>query len=291
MDTLTFVGSRWVMILLEEGALLGVGVLASGLIDAFVGRAAMARLPRRTLPAAITGALLGLVIPAGSVGSIVVARRLLIKGAAPALVVAYLLGGPLLSLIALAGLAAAPVTLALAAAVMAATLTLALTGGWVWSLHPAPGALLRRETFAHAGTLTLAPGLHHAWTVAARETVEIGRWLVIGGLLAAILGAAITPEALDSRVESPEATAWAGLLLGFAHATGPLTTALAAPDVIARLGSGAAAGFLLMGAAASLTRVIALLAVFRWRMVLALVALIALVAALAGAWIALNTSW
>jgi len=103
-EPLTLFVSRFLDVLVGAAPFLLFGALAAGLIEGFLSRDDLARLiPLRPLPAALAGSVLGLILPVGEYGVIPVTRALLRKGLPLPAAIAFLLAGPLINPIALAG--------------------------------------------------------------------------------------------------------------------------------------------------------------------------------------------
>ena len=86
-------------ILLEGVPFLLLGSCISGAIEVLVPRVWLEEriFPRKALPAAVVGSLLGMLFPVCSCGNIPVSRRLLTKGVPVAGVVGYLLAAPIIN--------------------------------------------------------------------------------------------------------------------------------------------------------------------------------------------------
>lgn len=95
-------------IFIEAVPFLLAGSLVSGLIEQFVNRQTLFRLlPRRPVPAALAGALLGFTFPVCECGVVPVTRRLYQKGMPLSVGVAFLLAAPVINPIVLASTYAA----------------------------------------------------------------------------------------------------------------------------------------------------------------------------------------
>ena len=85
-------------IFIEAAPFLLIGSLVSGLIAVFVDQSMLDRyLPRRALPAALSGAALGLIFPVCECGVVPVTRRLYEKGLPMSVGVAFLLAAPVIN--------------------------------------------------------------------------------------------------------------------------------------------------------------------------------------------------
>ena len=95
-------------IFIEALPYLLLGTLISGLVEVFLDRELMARfISRRSIPAAITGAFMGLIFPVCECGVIPLTRRLFHKGLPLPAGIAFLLAAPVLNPIVIFSTAAA----------------------------------------------------------------------------------------------------------------------------------------------------------------------------------------
>ena len=85
-------------IFIEAVPFLLAGSLVSGLIEVFVDKGALARyVPRRAVPAAFVGSLLGFAFPVCECGVVPVTRRLYQKGLPVSVGIAFLLSAPVIN--------------------------------------------------------------------------------------------------------------------------------------------------------------------------------------------------
>src|SRR5690606_10573070 len=90
-------------IFIEAVPFLLAGSLVSGLIDVFVDNESLARYePKRAVPAAFVGALLGFAFPVCECGVVPVTRRLYQKGLPVSVGIAFLLSAPVINPVVLA---------------------------------------------------------------------------------------------------------------------------------------------------------------------------------------------
>ena len=282
-EPLTLFAARFLDTLLGAAPFLLFGALAAGLIESFLSRDDLARLiPRRILPAALAGSVLGLFLPVGEYGVIPVARALLRKGMPLPAAVAFLLAGPVINPIALAGtyvalrdhdpsLLALRAAVALVSAVLIGTLAAFAPGRerWVRPAPPAPDAPPRA-------------GLRRALIASGREIALLGRYLLIAALLAAGVRLILAPGDFESLAEGRVGAVLALEAHAFALPAGTPADAFAARDFTGAFARGAVLAFLAGGAMLDLTGTVLLLSLARRRAVFALLALTLLITALAG---------
>jgi len=282
-EPLTLFVSRFLDVLVGAAPFLLFGALAAGLIEGFLSRDDLARLiPRRPLPAALAGSVLGLILPVGEYGVIPVTRALLRKGLPLPAAIAFLLAGPLINPIALAGtyvalrdrdssLLALRAAVALIAAVLIGTLAAFASGRERW-LRPAPAA---PDALPYVG-------LRHALSAGGREIALLGRTLLIAALLAEGIRLILAPGDFESLAEGRVSAVLALEARAFALPTGTPADAFAARDLSGAFARGAVLAFLAGGAMLDLTGAVLLLSVARRRAVFALLALTLLISGLAG---------
>jgi uncharacterized membrane protein YraQ (UPF0718 family)/Tol biopolymer transport system component len=282
-ELLTLFISRFLAILWGAAPFLLFGALAAGLIESFLSRDDVARLiPRRPVLAALAGSVLGLIVPVGEYGVIPVTRALLRRGMPLPAAVAFLLAGPVISPIALAGtyvalrdhdlsLLALRAAVALLAATLIGTLAALIAGreSWLRPASPVPDAPPRA-------------GLRFALAASGREIVLLGRYLLIAALLAAGVRLLLAPHDFESLAEGRVGAVVALGARAYALPDGTPADAFAARDLTETFARGAVLAFLSFGAMLDLAGTILLLRVARRRAVLALLALTLAISALAG---------
>lgn len=213
-------------IFIEALPFLLAGVLASSAIHLFVSPDLVRRLsPRHPVPAALTGALLGLAFPVCECGSVPATRRLLAKGAPLPLGIAFVLAAPAVNPIVIVSTwVAFSGQPELVFARIGLTILIAAAVGLVLGAHPRPWELLARRgdvpsehvhgpDCAHDEAADGGP-LRRLLSHASVEFFEMGRYLVVGALIAAALQTMIPRPALLSLGQGPLVSALA--LMGLA---------------------------------------------------------------------------
>ncbi len=171
---------------------LGLGVVVSGLIAAFVSPERLARwLPRRTGAAILAAGVSGAALPGCECGSVPVARRLFGDGVTGAAALTFMLAAPAVNPVVLVATAVAfPGQPAMVAARGIASLLTALIMGAVWSRWGRIDWITRRM-----------PATHHTdaprWTVfteaARHDFLQAASYLVLGAAAAAVLHVLVPP--------------------------------------------------------------------------------------------------
>jgi uncharacterized membrane protein YraQ (UPF0718 family) len=196
-------------IFIEALPFLLAGVIASSAIHLFVSPEQVRRLsPRSPLLAALAGSLLGLAFPVCECGSVPTTRRLLAKGAPLPLGIAFVLAAPAVNPVVIASTWVAfggrP---EIVAGRILLTVLIASATAVALGIHPRPHELLAPLDHQHdhdheherAGRSRFDALLSHA----SDEFFEMGRYLVIGALIAATLQTLIPRTALLALGQGP----------------------------------------------------------------------------------------
>ncbi len=208
--------TRFLGIFIEAVPFLLLGSLTSGLIESFVKSDDIVRLmPRNRLGAALGGAFLGLAFPVCECGVVPVTRRLFSKGMPVSMGVAFLLAAPFMNPIVFASTYIAfgfgPVFIGR----FVITIVVAVTVALVIGISAKPGSVLKPIAMAggHAkhghddrghdhdhdhdhDLASLREKLLHAVGVASDEFFEMGRFLILGSALAALMQTLVPQESL-----------------------------------------------------------------------------------------------
>ena len=204
--------TRFLGIFIEAVPFLLLGSLTSGLIESFVKADDILRfMPRNRLGAALGGAFLGLVFPVCECGVVPVTRRLFSKGLPLSMGVAFLLAAPFMNPIVFASTYIAfgigPVFIGR----FVITIIVAVTVALVIGVFAKPGSVLKPVAMAggahdhdhdhddhdhkHAPPGT-RDKLLHAAQIASDEFFEMGRFLILGSALAALMQTLVPQESL-----------------------------------------------------------------------------------------------
>lgn len=274
-------------IFIEALPFLLLGTLASGLVEEFLKPDTVGRwMPHTRLGSALSGALLGLAFPVCECGVVPLTRRLFRKGLPVSVGVAFLLAAPVINPVVIASTYAAfgwgPVLLGR----VALSLFIATTVGLIFGLAPHPmrllhfsawpttpdgdGATLSNAATAHS---SLPTRLVHALSVASDEFFEMGRYLVLGSLLAAAMQTVVPQSALLAVGRGPLSSAAAMLALAFTLSVCSTVDAFLALAFVNLFTTGSILGFLVFGPMVDVKSVLMFLSVFHRRVALYLVLL------------------
>jgi uncharacterized membrane protein YraQ (UPF0718 family) len=208
---------NFLAIILEAMPFMLIGSLAGGLIEVFVPAAFIDRvLRRRPLRAILLAGVFGFVVPVCECAIVPVVRRLLGKGVPLGAAVTFLLAGPIVN----------PLVLwstAVAYSYEWSMVGLRLGGGYLIAvvIGLATAAVFRRgnglkaqlppEPFAACGCShdlgqdgqPLARRLYHAVEHAGDDFFSVGRFLIIGALVAAVLRSSVSLDTFTLMAAAP----------------------------------------------------------------------------------------
>jgi uncharacterized membrane protein YraQ (UPF0718 family) len=205
-------------IFIEAAPFLLLGTIASGLVEVFVNREELIRLiPRNVFLATLIGALLGFIFPVCECGVVPLTRRLFRKGLPLSVGVTFLLAAPVFNPIVIASTVAAFGFGPILFGRLGLSLIIAVTTGLLFSLEKYPRRLLQTVAWAPmtgaSGLVPaaaqrferppLGPGLRVTARVAMQEFFEMGRYLIFGASLAALLQTFVPQSALVTVSAGP----------------------------------------------------------------------------------------
>ncbi|MCD1260372.1 permease [Paenibacillus athensensis] len=273
--------TMFISIVLEALPFILLGVVLSALLQVFVPEAWIRRLiPRNPLLGIVVACVIGIIFPVCECGMIPVVRRLIQKGMPVYAAVVFILTGPIINPVVYAAtymafrsdpaIAYARMGLAFAVA--------AVVGLLVYRTvrrnplrHSAAGLTGEgAEAHSHSGGKLAAMFTH-----AAEEFFEMGKYLIAGALLAALMQTFVARESLVAVGQS-------GLLshlfmMGFAYVLSLCSTsdAFVASSFTGLFTKGSLLTFLVFGPMLDMKSTLMLLSVFKTRFVLLLALLIA----------------
>ena len=306
-------------IFIEAAPFLLLGSLAAGLIAEFVTPDDIARFfPRNKIAASIAGALLGMVFPVCECGVVPVVRRLYQKGFPISAGIAFLLGAPVLNPIVIASTYAAFGLGPIFWGRIAFTLLIAAGIGLVFStqsnlarvivprtLVPVMGGMdegrrprLEGKPPSHPfpaphfrPSASISIRLQNAFSVATDEFFDMGRFLVVGALIATTLQTFVPQQTLIGIGRGPVSSVIALQLLAFVLSVCSTVDAFLALSFVNTFTVGAIIAFLVFGPMVDIKSTMLYLNVFRPRVVFYIVALCFLSSLLIGVFINLNIAW
>ncbi len=305
-DTLVIFSTRFLGIFIEAAPFLLLGTLTSGLIEAFLSHDDIVRfVPRHPLLAAMTGGVLGFAFPVCECGVVPVTRRLYRKGLPLPVGIAFLLASPVINPIVIASTYAAFHERAPAMVYwrVGVALVVAVLIGLLFTFQRDPEKLLRPVSTPNAGAgnphpvaatsptparMALLPGVRHALTLAGEEFFEMGRYLILGSMLAASMRFVIPQGDLEALATNPVNSVFVMQALAFLLSICSTADAFVALDFANTFTLGSVLGFLTFGPMVDIKSTLMFLGVFRRRVVLYLILLPFLLTTLIALWVNLN---
>lgn len=279
-------------IFIEAVPYLLLGTLASGLVEVFMDEETLSRwFPRNRWGGVLIGSLMGLSFPVCECGVVPLARRLMQKGLPVSSAIAFLLAAPVMNPIVIASTYAAFGLGAIFWGRLGLTLLIAVISGFVFSLEEQPENLLRLDTVSSCATTnpvsalgaqsSLRWKLNRVLVTAGGEFFEMGRYLVLGALLAAGLQTFI-PQAILTGVGQGSILA-VPVMMALAVLLSICSTvdAFVALAFVGTFSSGSILAFLVFGPMVDIKSVLLFSRVFRLKTIVYLVALSFLLTAVA----------
>ena len=280
---LSVFATRFLGIFVEAVPFLLLGSITSGLIETFIKSDDIMRyLPRNRLGAAIGGAFLGLVFPVCECGVVPVARRLFKKGSPVSLGIAFLLAAPFMNPIVFASTYIAfgfgPVFIGR----IIVTILVAVIVGVVVGSFAQRSAVLKPISLGgahddHAHHDHEAPStrakLMGALGIAGDEFFEMGRFLIFGSILAALMQTLVPQESLLALGTGPVLSVVFMQILAYVLSVCSTVDSFLALAFVNTFTAGAIVSFLSFGPMVDIKSTLMFTGVFRRRIVLYLVLL------------------
>ena len=285
MDLLSQFTSVFLGIFIEAVPFLLLGTLASGMVEVFFDQEELARiLPRQPLLAALTGSLMGLFLPVCECGVVPLTRRLYQKGVPSAVGISFLLAAPVINPVVIASTYAAFGFSPVFWGRIALTLGIAVITGLVFSLQPDVNQILRdpipSKITEEPLVVALAPPvvvvplgqrLRRMVVIAGDEFFEMGRYLVIGSLMAALLQTFVPQQILASLGRGPVLSVVVMAAIAVLLSVCSTVDAFIALAFIGQFPTGALLSFLVYGPMVDIKSTLMFTRVFRRRGVVYLV--------------------
>lgn len=303
---LSIFSTRFLGIFIEAVPVLLLGTLVSGVIDSFLTPDDIARIvPRNPFLATLVGAVMGFAFPVCECGVVPVVRRLFNKGLPMWVGVTFLLAAPVINPVVFVSTYVAfgfgPVLVGR----ILVTLAVSITVGLVFALGARPqdvlqpGALMPvmggsgEIALSRAQTMRkpLGAGLRDALSSANHEFFDMGRYLIIGSVLAATMQTLLSQNALLALGRGPVISVVVMLSLAFLVSVCSTVDAFLALAFVSTFTTGSILTFLIFGPMVDIKSTLMLLGVFKRRTVLYLIILPLLMNALIGIWLNLNVAF
>lgn len=292
--------TRFLSIFIEAAPFLLMGTLVSGLLEVFVSREDIVRaVPKNPVLATVGGAFLGFAFPVCECGVVPVTRRLFTKGLPTSVGVAFVLAAPVMNPIVLVSTYIAfrdyNEGLFLIIGRFVVTAVVAIIVGVVFALTSKPHEVLLPGSLAPvtggAGAALPSPrrpslgaGLASALRFGVDEFFDMGRFLVIGTLLASLMQTFVGESTLRVLGEGPVLSVIIMQLLAFILSVCSTVDAFLALSFTGSFPAGSILSFLTFGPMIDIKSTLMFAGVFRRRAVAYLILLPFLLTLLVGVW-------
>jgi len=293
MLVLSVFATRFLGIFVEAVPFLLLGSITSGLIETFIKSDDIMRyLPRNRLGAAVGGAFLGLVFPVCECGVVPVARRLFTKGSPVSLGVAFLLAAPFMNPIVFASTYIAfgfgPVFIGrIIVTILVAVIVATVIGSFAGRSAVLKPISLGGGHDDHAHCDHDEPStrakLMGALGIAGDEFFEMGRFLIFGSILAALMQTLVPQESLLALGTGPILSVVFMQILAYVLSVCSTVDSFLALAFVNTFTTGAIVSFLSFGPMVDIKSTLMFTGVFRRRIVLYLILLPFVMNLLAGA--------
>jgi len=268
-------------IFIEALPFVVAGVLVSSTIALFVSDARIQRLtPKEPFLAAVVGSLLGLLFPVCECGTVPTTRRLLHKGAPLPFGVAFLLAAPVINPIVIAATYVAfNGDWLIVGGRIGLTFLIAVNVALVLSWLPRQQTLLARGV-AHTGVGCGCEQHGHQRSISgilrhsAEELLDMGRWLIIGALLAATLQTFVPQSTLLGIGSGPLTSVLVLMALAVLLSVCSTVDAFLALALSTTFGPGALLAFLIFGPMIDIKSTLMFLTTLSGRAVAMIIALV-----------------
>ncbi len=293
-DQLSLFTTIFLGIFIEAAPFLLLGTLASGIVEIFFRRDQLQRfIPENPFLGALAGGVMGLFFPVCECGVVPLTRRLFKKGLPPSVGVAFLLASPVLNPIVIASTYAAFGWGPMLWLRIGLSLAIAVSVGLIFSVQKYPWWLLQPSSIATVmgasedtpepkDVLPLATRLRLVLQHAADEFFEMGRYLIIGAILAALMQTFISQSALLALGEGPFSSLIVMILLAVILSICSTVDAFVSLAFVGSFTNGSILAFLVFGPMVDIKSTLMYLQVFRKKTVLYLIMLPLLMTILAG---------
>jgi uncharacterized membrane protein YraQ (UPF0718 family) len=256
-------------------------------------------MPPNPILAALMGAFMGLTFPVCECGVVPLTRRLFAKGLPPSAGVAFLLAAPIVNPVVLVSTLAAYGWSSILYARFGFGVVVALAVGLVFGSNPNQTELLVEhhdnvvEHHGHdqAPKSSLKDRFQQSLRMAGEDFYDMGRYLVIGAGLAALMQTVVPQGVLLELGAGPVRSVLVMQLLAFVLSVCSTVDAFLSLAFVNTFSAGSIIAFLVFGPMIDIKSALMFLNVFKRRVVLYLILLPFLMTLLIGVFINLNLNW
>ncbi len=291
-------------IFIEAAPFLLIGSVASGLVEVFVNRNDLIRLiPNNRVTATLVGGVMGFAFPVCECGVVPLTRRLFRKGLPVSAGIAFLLAAPILNPIVLASTFAAygwgPVLLMR----FLMGLIVAFGVGLIFSFNATPTKMMRVQGLAPVmggaqdvpnpplPSISLGQSFERSMRVASDEFFDMGRYLILGSMLAALMQTLVPQSTLIALGSGPVRSVLLMQTLGYVLSVCSTVDAFLSLAFVGTFTTGSILAFLVFGPMIDIKSTLMFLGVFKTKIVAYLIILPFLLTFLLSVFINLNVNW
>lgn len=271
-------------IFIEAMPFLFLGTLVSGLVEVYIDQDAIRRfIPRSPVLSALFGGVLGLFFPVCECGVVPLVRRLFRKGLPIPAGIAFLLAAPVINPIVILSTSTAFGVGKILFMRIGFTLVIAVITSLVFTVVPSQWEVLKPTLWITAETaelddhqhdgpddndqLTNTQKIKQVFQITLDEFFEIGRYLILGALIAAGLQAFIPQTVLLNIGKGPVLSVLVMMGLAILLSICSTVDAFVALGFIGVFSTGSVLGFLLYGPMVDIKSILMFTRVFRPRTV------------------------
>lgn len=289
-DRLNVFATVFLGIFVEAVPYLLIGTFASGLVEVFVDRDQMSRwVSSRPAAAAISGAFMGMIFPVCECGVVPLTRRLFKKGLPLSAGISFLLAAPVLNPIVILSTASAFGWGEMLFWRFTISLVIAVTVGLVFSVQGEASDVLRPvlagdehdHVHVEVGD-SVREKIRKALLITVDEFFDMGRYLILGSMLAAGLQTFIAQSSLLAIGSGPILSVLVMLLLAVILSICSTVDSFVALGFTGAFSFGSILSFLVFGPMVDIKSVMMYLQVFKRRAVTYIVAIPFMMSLIAG---------
>ena len=282
-------------IFIEAIPFLLLGTLGSGFVEAFLDQNQIQQfIPRRALPGALSGSLLGLIFPVCECGVVPLTRRLFNKGLPVAAGIAFLMAAPVLNPIVILATASAFGWGWMLASRVGLSMLIAVTTGFLFSVVKSPAEIMRKANIKINSRMpsseqqippprrSFRQKFNRMTVIAADEFFEMGRFLILGATLAAGMQALLPQQDLLQIGRGPVISVLVMMALAVVLSICSTVDAFVVLGFVSIFSPGAILAFLIFGPMVDIKTTLMYLSVFKKRTVFYLILLPFLMSFIAG---------
>jgi hypothetical protein len=303
---LSIFATRFLGIFIEALPFLLLGTLASGLIEVFISKDDLTRLiPRNPIAATIMGGFMGFMFPVCECGVVPVTRRLFNKGLPMSVGIAFLLAAPVMNPVVVASTYAAFGLSPIFYGRFIMTAIVAISVGLVFNLQTRPQQILNPRGVIlplGGGTESAIPqaaapkmsggqvlaGLKRALLLAREEFFDMGKYLIFGSLLAALMGTLKLDQQIEGLASNPVNSVFVMQASAFVLSVCSTVDSFIALAFTGTFTTGSILAFLVFGPMADIKSTMMFVTIFKPRVVAYIIILPLLITALIAITLNLN---